>query len=156
MLPSASKKYTGTERTMTSGIVVTAEVDGESKVLTNWKDYRVTYKNNINVGTASAIVEGKGNYTGKITKKFKITAVKLKSASLKYTYKVYTGTARTMDGTTTVKAEVNGKVKTLKKGTDYTISYKNNIKAGICRVHHEKRWAGRSTSWNQDSREKYQ
>ena len=26
----------------------------------------------------------------------------------------------------------------------------------ICRVHHEKHWAGRSTSWNQDCREKYQ
>ena len=26
----------------------------------------------------------------------------------------------------------------------------------ICRVHHEKRWAGRSTSWNQDCWEKYQ
>ena len=26
----------------------------------------------------------------------------------------------------------------------------------ICRVHHEKRWAGRSTSWDQDCWEKYQ
>ena len=26
----------------------------------------------------------------------------------------------------------------------------------ICRVHHEKRWAGGSTSWNQDCWEKYQ
>ena len=26
----------------------------------------------------------------------------------------------------------------------------------ICRVHHEKHWAGRSTSWNQDFQEKYQ
>ena len=25
----------------------------------------------------------------------------------------------------------------------------------ICRVHHEKCWAGRSTSWNQDCQEKY-
>ena len=25
----------------------------------------------------------------------------------------------------------------------------------LCRVHHEKRWTGRSTSWNQDCREKY-
>ena len=25
----------------------------------------------------------------------------------------------------------------------------------LCRVHHEKRWAGRSTSWNQDFWEKY-
>ena len=26
----------------------------------------------------------------------------------------------------------------------------------LCRVHHEKRWAGGSTNWNQDCREKYQ
>ena len=26
----------------------------------------------------------------------------------------------------------------------------------LCRVHHEKHWAGRSTSWNQDSWQKYQ
>ena len=26
----------------------------------------------------------------------------------------------------------------------------------ICRVYHEKRWAGRSTSWNKECREKYQ
>ena len=26
----------------------------------------------------------------------------------------------------------------------------------ICRVHHEKRWTVRNTSWNQDCREKYQ
>ena len=25
----------------------------------------------------------------------------------------------------------------------------------MCRVHHEKRWVGRSTSWNQDCQEKY-
>ena len=25
----------------------------------------------------------------------------------------------------------------------------------ICRVHHEKRWAGKSTNWNQDCQEKY-
>ena len=26
----------------------------------------------------------------------------------------------------------------------------------LCRVHHEKRWTGRNTSWNQDYQEKYQ
>ena len=26
----------------------------------------------------------------------------------------------------------------------------------MCRVHHEKRWTGRNTSWNQDCGEKYQ
>jgi len=29
-------------------------------------------------------------------------------------------------------------------------------KEEICRVHHEKRWTGRNTSWNQDCWEKYQ
>ena len=26
----------------------------------------------------------------------------------------------------------------------------------VCRVHHEKRWTGINTGWNQDGREKYQ
>ena len=30
------------------------------------------------------------------------------------------------------------------------------VKKQQCRVHHEKRWAGWSTSWNQDCQEKYQ
>ena len=30
------------------------------------------------------------------------------------------------------------------------------LKSGECRVYHEKRWAGGSTSWNQDCLEKYQ
>ena len=34
--------------------------DAEGKVLTKGTDYTVTYENNINVGTASAIITGKG------------------------------------------------------------------------------------------------
>ena len=30
------------------------------------------------------------------------------------------------------------------------------LRSAKLRVHHEKRWAGRNTSWNQDCREKYQ
>lgn len=36
-------------------------------------DYSVSYINNINVGTAAALIAGKGNYTGSIMKTFKIT-----------------------------------------------------------------------------------
>ncbi len=40
--------------------------------LTKNKDYTVSYLNNKNVGTATVVVNGIGNYTGSITKSFKI------------------------------------------------------------------------------------
>jgi len=40
--------------------------------LTKNKDYTVSYLNNKNVGTATVVVNGIGNYTGSITKNFKI------------------------------------------------------------------------------------
>lgn len=41
------------------------------------KDYTVTYKNNKNIGIATATVKGIGNYTGTITKKFTIYPAKV-------------------------------------------------------------------------------
>ena len=41
--------------------------------------------------------------------------------------------------------------------TKYADVYaKLDRRTNICRVHHEKRWTGRNTSWNQECREKYQ
>ena len=48
----------------------TVKVSG--KTLKNGTDYTVTYKNNKNVGKATLTITGKGNYTGKIKKTFKI------------------------------------------------------------------------------------
>ena len=42
------------------------------KTLKKDKDYKVSYKNNKNVGTATVVVEGTGKYSGTITKTFKI------------------------------------------------------------------------------------
>lgn len=42
------------------------------KVLTRFQEYTLIYKNNIEVGTAQAIIEGVGNYTGKIYLNFTI------------------------------------------------------------------------------------
>ena len=41
--------------------------------LQNGYDYTVTYSNNVNVGTAKITIKGIGNYTGTVTKTFKIT-----------------------------------------------------------------------------------
>lgn len=40
--------------------------------LTKEKDYSVSYKNNVNAGTATVLVSGKGNYEGTIEKSFSI------------------------------------------------------------------------------------
>ena len=45
--------------------------DGD-KTLTVNTDYAVAYKNNVNAGTASVTITGKGNYTGSVTKTFTI------------------------------------------------------------------------------------
>ena len=44
----------------------------KGRVLTEGSDYIVSYKNNVNVGTATATVTGKGSYTGEATVKFSI------------------------------------------------------------------------------------
>ena len=58
-------------------------VSNGSTTLTNGTDYTVSYKNNTNAGTATAIVAGKGNYTGTVSKTFTIrkAAPKLAFAS---------------------------------------------------------------------------
>ena len=45
-------------------------VDG--KVLVPGTDYTISYKNNVNPGTASVIIDGIGSYTGTVTKTFMI------------------------------------------------------------------------------------
>ena len=129
-LKYTSMEYTGKVRTQT--VTVKAKVSGKLKTLKKGTDYTVSYKNNTKVGTATLIVKGKGKYTGTIKKTFKITPVKLASVKLKYSKMEYTGKALTQ--TVTVKAKVNKKTVTLKKGTDYTVSYKNNINVGTATV----------------------
>ena len=44
----------------------------------------------------------------------------------------------------------------LLKANGLKVSELEFVEHFVCRVHHEKRWTGRSTNWNQDCREKYQ
>ena len=69
-----NKKYNGKKQTQLIVVVF------ENKILRNEIDYSISYKNNKNVGTATVIITGKGNYTGTVTKTFKINP---KGTSLK-------------------------------------------------------------------------
>ena len=101
-----------------------------SKTLTNGTDYTVSYSNNTNAGTATAIITGKSNYTGTVSKTFIINAKSLSSTTvtlgtISYTYD---GTAKKPSVT------VKDGSKTLANGTDYTVSYYNNTNAGTAKV----------------------
>ena len=80
--------YDGNEKT--PGVTVTVALgNGTTPVLTS-NDYTLTYENNTNAGTATVTVEGKGNYTGKVEKTFKIekatpTITLVSAASVDYT-----------------------------------------------------------------------
>ena len=72
-------------------------------LLTKNVDYTVTYKNNVNVGTATITITGKGNYTGKVNKTFQITRGKQTIAAKSYTKKLgdkafYLGAKTSGDG----------------------------------------------------------
>lgn len=51
---------------------VVNEETGECYTLVQGTDYTVSYSKNVNAGTAKVIITGKGAYTGKVTKTFKI------------------------------------------------------------------------------------
>ncbi|MBR3244458.1 MAG: BspA family leucine-rich repeat surface protein [Parasporobacterium sp.] len=118
----SAKTYTGSE------IKPAPSVKVGTTTLKAGTDYTLSYKNNINAGTATIIVTGKGKYTGTATKQFTIKPAELTSATLKSTSLKYTGKA--LKPGATVKAKVGGKTKTLSSGKDYTITYKNNINVG--------------------------
>ena len=121
--PIASQPYTG------SAIEPTVTVKDGRKTLTAGTDYTVTYKDNTNVGTATATVTGKGNYTGSVEAKFNITAKAL-TASM-----VQDIAAQTYTGSPIVpKLTVKDGETALSKDTDYTVKYRNNLNAGTATV----------------------
>ena len=67
----ADQTYTG--EAITPNVIVTLD----EKVLTAGTDYEVKYEDNTNVGTATATVTGKDNYTGTLTKTFTISPVEI-------------------------------------------------------------------------------
>ena len=92
-------------------------------VLQPGTDYTVSYRNNINIGTASVTITGTGSYTGTVTKTFRITVTKGKTYTVNsMKYKVTN--ART-DGKGTVT--LAGTVKSRSKVTSLTVGSKVNI-----------------------------
>ena len=105
---------------------VTVKLNG--KALKNGTDYTVSYLNNTKVGTAKVTITGKGNYTGSVSKTYSIKNNFKKATVSGISNKSYTG----KNITQSITVKYNGK--TLKKGTDYTVSYSNNKSIGTATV----------------------
>lgn len=112
-------------------------------------DYSVAYYNNVEPGTATVTVTGKGNYTGSVSMNFEIkdtaepldpsdpnegekdpepTTISISEASVSVSDQTYTGSALTP------KPTVKYDSKTLVEGTDYTLSYSNNTNVGTAKI----------------------
>lgn len=87
------------------------KVDGKELVFGT--DYTVSYTNNVNVGTATAVIKLTGNYEGTVTKEFNILPAALPGAALEYESVAFDGTAKQP------KVTINGLV----EDVDFVVTY---------------------------------
>ena len=102
-----------------------------SEKLTAGVDYKISYKNNINAGEASVILEGISPYAGRITLNFEILPLDISETLSKaldsfYSEKefFYNGSAHTPFPELTIASEP------FEENEDYLLSFENNINAG--------------------------
>ena len=121
-LSTSTYAYDGKAKTPS----VTVKVGG--KTLKKDTDYTVSYSNNTKVGTAKVTITGKGNYTGSVSKTYSIKNNFKKATVSGISTKAFTG----KNITQSITVKYNGK--TLKNGTDYTVSYSSNKNIGTATV----------------------
>ena len=108
--------------------------DGKT-TLTENKDYTLTYINNTEVGEASIVIKGIGNYTGSVTKNFNIVAPQVTEKKNIDTLSFSSISDQTFLGfKITPDVTIKDNNYTLKKGTDYSLTYHNNINIGTASV----------------------
>lgn len=130
------KRYNGTP--YEPSVTVTASNGKKRVTLKKDRDYTLTYKDNSNTGTeekeATAVITGKGEYTGTVEQKFIVLPqIDLTAASISNIKpRVYNGKA--YEPNISVSILSGNKQVTLKKGRDYKLTYKDNINASTEKI----------------------
>lgn len=117
--------YTGSE------IMPLLTVRYNDRLLIENEDYVVTYENNIEVGTATAIIKGIHEYSGQKRVTFKIGGISIRSANVNGIEDIQ------YDGRSKVQKELTVMTPDgvpLTRGIDYTVAYNNNKNAGTASV----------------------
>lgn len=126
-LEYSSTVYSGGEKT--PSVVVKTERGTTLKKGTN---YTVTYRDNKNAGTATVEIAGIGNYGGTLTKTFEIKKADLSKCTVSFTEEnTYYETGEAFTPGVSVKTAKGTK---LRNGTNYKVSYSDNVKAGKATV----------------------
>lgn len=127
-LSIAPAYYTGSE--VTPEVTVTHS----GKTLVKDRDFIVTYHNNIEpssyYNSPWVGIDGIGNYQGYVTKSFTINRADISSCTVTLSNESLTYTGSSLRPNATVKSGD----KTLAAGTDFTVSYKDNVKEGTAAV----------------------
>lgn len=125
LIYQSKQTYTGKE------ITPSVTVMCNNNLLTNGKDYIITYVNNINPGKANIVITGKGSYAGTKTAKF---TIKKDRTVLTEQMVITQPTMAYVKGGCFLKPLVICNGKTLVPGNDYTVSYKNNKSVGLATI----------------------
>ena len=120
-------------------VTVKIIVDGQTKTLVNWTDYKVEYKNFMNPGTATITVVGRGEYTGQKSMTFIIRPVDLSKCSITLNQPSFGYTGEYIKPVVNVKATINGKEVLLTNWKDYKVTYKNFKNPGVATITVESR-----------------
>lgn len=123
-----NQPYTGSE--ITPELLVK---DGRTPLEEN-VDYSVSYRNNLETGTATAVLTGIGAYCGEKRIPFKITGIDIRKATVADIPKsvMYTGESITVNPYLTI--EIEGDEIVLEKNRDYTVSYQKNKAVGTATI----------------------
>ncbi len=114
-----SQVYTG------KAITPAVKVACNGKTLVKNTDYKLSYKNNKNIGTATVTITGTGKYKGILSKRFTITVKKNKIYTVgSYKYKI-TNTKTNGKGTVTVTGGKSKSLKSVKVGDTVKIGGKS-------------------------------
>lgn len=119
-IPSKTYQYTGNWVFP----AVTVKIGGNK--LVEGQDFSVVYYNSKYVGKAYLIVNGKGDYDGTATINYAIAKRNVSTLKCSLSSKTYGYNGKAKNPSVTVKYGST----TLKKGTDYTVSYLSNTKVG--------------------------
>jgi len=115
-----AQTYTGSAITPTPGVLL------NGSALTPSTDFVYDYANNTNAGVATVTVKAnKAGYFGSIARRFVITTATV-TESMIGTISAQTATGQPV----TPEPTITFASLTLVKGTDYTLSYANNVEAG--------------------------
>lgn len=104
----------------------------ETPGVNSTSDYQISYRNNVNAGTASIVITGKGLFSGEIEKTFTISP-----QNMDYFREIYFKD----NGNSRMTLEANGSplepevcVNGMEKGKDYEVVYSDNINPGVAKA----------------------